>query len=486
MENKDFSTKMKVIDDMLTDLYQQKLDLLAEQAEQEDKDKYVITPKKNTVAVKDTALRHFKSENKFLASAFQEELKSDSTGFLKNSQDLSIYADKIFSLNNKAKEDNAEEVYNATLGVLCDENKQIYTFNCVYDSYNRLTSAQKAAYSQSIEGNKQYNQEVFKQINQLNNLKLPHQVIATAGGTGAIFLSLTSFLNDGEEILLPQTAWSSYALMSKYYNLQSIFYKLVDDNNQVDLTDLMLRSLQIIKKQHKLVVVINDPCQNPTGICLGENNWKILIEYFNRLKEYGKVIIINDVAYIDYCYQQSHNYLQYFNNIDDNIAVMIAYSCSKSLTSYGMRLGANIIMHKEQKTVDEIYNSMIKACRATWSNVNNAMMLTYVDLMNNNYAAYQREKQAAVDLLKIRSTEFIKKAQQVQLPLFPYTAGFFVTVKIDDKDILDKYHQKLIDHHIYTVKSTGGIRISICSLTVDECKTLPEKMQKALKECLNG
>ncbi len=485
MENKDFSTKMKVIDDMLTDLYQQKLDLLSEQAEQEDKDKYVITTSKNTATVKDSALKHFKSENKFLAAAFQEELRSASAGFLKDSQDLSTYSDKIFSLNNKAKEDSAEEVYNATLGVLCAENKQIYTFNCVYDSYNCLTSAQKASYSQAIEGNKQYNQEVFKQINQLNNLSLPHQVVATSGGTGAIFLSLTSFLNDGEEILLPQTAWSSYSLMSKYYNLQSVFYKLVDDNNQVDLTDLMLRSLQIIKKQHKLVIVINDPCQNPTGICLGENNWKILIEYFNRLKEYGKVIIINDIAYIDYCYHDSHNYLQHFNNIDDNVAIMIAYSCSKSLTCYGMRLGANIILHKEQKVVDEIYNSMIKACRATWSNVNNAMMLTYVDLMHNHYAAYQKEKQTAVDLLKIRSTEFIKRAQEVELPLFPYTAGFFVTVKIDDQNILDKYHQKLVENHIYTVKSVGGIRVSICSLTVDECKKLPKKMQEVLKECLN-
>lgn len=485
MNKNEYSEKIDAIDSMINDLYKQRTDLLYDKIQHDNSDDYVLSSNNYPTELKRNAINHFKEQMKYSDKAFKEAMNVKPSGFLKDSQDLSIYSDKIFALNDKAKNDKSDNVYNATLGILYDENKQLYTFNSVYNCYNKISDKEKASYAQGIEGNKLFNEEVFKQVNQLNNINLPHKVVATPGGSGAIFLSLTSFLNSGEEVLLPKTAWSSYALMSKYYNLNSTFYDLVDKDNKTDLTDLMLKSLQIIKKQHKLVIVINDPCQNPTGICLGANNWKILIEYFNRLKEYGQVIIVNDIAYIDYSYQQARNYLEHFNSADEHIAIMIAYSCSKSLTAYGMRLGANIILHKNQEIVDEIYNSMVKACRATWSNVNNAMMNAYTDLMTNNYDEYFKEREQAINLLKERSSIFIQEANKCDLPLFPYTAGFFITIKIDQDDLVEKYHQKLIQNHIYTVKSNGGIRVSICGLTINECKTLPQRMKDVLKECQN-
>lgn len=479
VNNSEYNEKLDILDEMLLETYSQKLDLL----EKQQSEKYVLqTGKSNTQAI-EKAKADFSNQLQLSQDNFIKLLERKDSFFTRSDKDTTSYDDPIFALNNQAKKDIDENKINATLGTLLNEDKQICIFDSVYECFNNVDNKLKASYSSSIAGNSDYDQAVFNNINQKNNIHLANKTIASAGGSGALYLCFNSFLSEGQEILIPETSWTSYELMAEQANLRVVNYKLTDEENNVDLKDLMLRSLQIIKKQHKLVVLINDPCQNPTGICLSDNYWKILIEYYNRLKEYGKVIIINDIAYIDYAYDDPFEHFTHFNDIDEHILINIAYSCSKSLTAYGMRLGANIILHKDEKVVQEVFDYMLKNCRATWSNVNNGFMITYVDLMKEHYQQYQQEKTKAVEMLKERSEAFLQQAKEVDLPIFPYTSGFFITVKIEDDELLDKVQKKLMEKHIYVVKFKKGLRVSICSITKEQCSYLPSKIQETIKEC---
>ncbi len=236
-------------------------------------------------------------------------------------------------------------------------------------------------------------------------------------------------------------------------------------------------------RQNKVVMIINDPCQNPLGTTFGQNLWHDLITYLNELSKDGPVLIINDIAYIDYSYdwQNATAYMSEFNNISENVAVVIAMSCSKTLSAYGMRLGEAIILAKEQTTVDRLFNVFIRYARANWGSVNNAMQETFVKVVTENLDEFLAEKQIAINNLKERTDLFIKQANECGLPIYPYKEGFFVTIKID-QDKLASYDKALNENHIYGVPFTKGLRVAICGLSLDKVDGLAYKMKEVFDQ----
>ena len=240
----------------------------------------------------------------------------------------------------------------------------------------------------------------------------------------------------------------------------------------------------LFRSQNKLVIVINDPCHNPTGYSLSQQEWDEVIDYLNECGKKVPVVLLNDIAYIDYSYRgkAARDYIKTFDRISEHVFVVIAFSISKSMTSYGMRCGAAILMAQKEESVREVEIVFEKAARAIWSNVNNAAMENFVTVVTDNKAAYEAEKDEYVDLLKERSDIFTSEADACGLEYYPYKEGFFVTVKIEDNNVRNAYHEALMKEHIYTVMVNKGIRVAVCSLPVEKCKGLAARMKKILDE----
>jgi len=149
------------------------------------------------------------------------------------------------------------------------------------------------------------------------------------------------------------------------------------------------------------------------------------------------------------------------------------------MTSYGMRCGAAILMAKDEKALEDMKNVFEKSARATWSNINNGAMAMFVDVLENHRDAYNEERRKYVALLKERSSIFVEEAKEVGLKHYPYKEGFFVTLSMDN-ETRDKFHAALMENHIYTVKVNQGIRVAVCSLSIEKCKGLAGKMKKIL------
>ena len=228
------------------------------------------------------------------------------------------------------------------------------------------------------------------------------------------------------------------------------------------------------------MIVLNDPCQNPTGYCLKEQEWKDLVSYLNEASKDCDIILINDIAYIDYSYrsmEEARHYMSYFNDLSDNVMVEICFSCSKTLTSYGLRCGAAIVLAKKKEDVRDAEIIMEKKARATWSNIPNAAMANFVWTVTENREAFLKEKQKYIDLMRQRSSLFIKEAKDAALDCYPYDEGFFVTLRIPDNAYRNRLHQALMDNHIYTVSVNHGIRIAICSLPLAKVHGLAAKIK---------
>lgn len=408
--------------------------------------------------------------------------------FVKKNVDTTPIEDTVFAIVKKAKEAKAavgeDNVVDATIGSLYDEEGKIVAFDSVFTPYNAIAKETKAAYASSFVGNDSFRKQVYEWIVGGTGSKLAHSVIATPGGTGAVAITLQEILDENETVIFPEIAWGSYKLMASMDNLQVKTYSLFEGDH-FNIESLKQTCREVMKTQDKLLLVINDPCHNPTGYSLSMEEWKDVVSFLNECGKEVPVVLLNDIAYIDYSYDLDHcrDYIKTFNDFSENVMAVIAFSCSKALTSYGLRCGAAILLAQTEEAVRSVEIVFEKAARATWSNIPNAAMDNFTYVTTTNYDAYMKEKGYYVNLLKERSDIFTIEADACGLSYYPYKEGFFVTVKMNNNDIRDKYHEKLMEQHIYTVKVNKGIRVAVCSLSKDKCKGLAERMKVILDTC---
>lgn len=406
--------------------------------------------------------------------------------FTKKSADLTPIVDTVFSIVSKAKEDiaanGAENVTDATIGSLYGEDGTLVAYDTVFGHYDAIDHRTKAAYAASFTGNPSYRENVWKWVTEGQKLDMPHSVIATPGGSGAVSMGLTTFLDAGETAVLPEIAWGSYTLMCHENGIQYVTYHNFDGDSFN--FDSLREQIEAVKaKQDRVVIVLNDPCHNPTGYSLTFAEWEKLIDLLNEEADGCRIILLDDIAYIDYAnrpMQDARSYMSLFSRLNENVMVQICFSCSKTLTSYGLRCGAAVVIAQHQEDVRDAEIIMEKKARATWSNIPNAAMDNFVWAVTDGREVFMKEKQKYVDLMKQRSDLFLKEAAECGLETYPYKEGFFVTLRIPDNHVRDLVHEAFMQNHIYTVKVNLGIRVAVCSLPVAKVKGLAGKMKSIM------
>ena len=405
------------------------------------------------------------------------------TNFVKDSVSQTPIVDTVFAIVNKAKEAKKtygeDAVTDATIGSLYTEAGELAALDCVFDSLKNLDNKVLASYAAGFTGNPDFRQKVIDWVLD-GNSRLYKEVIATPGGTGAVAMTIQECLDPGQTVVLPEIAWGSYNLMAQMNNLEVAKYSLFD-GDRFNMDSFREVCTKTMEKQDKLVVVINDPCHNPTGYSMTREEWEEVIAFLNGCSKKCPVVLLNDIAYIDFAFGQKEakKYFSVFDDISDDMAVVVAFSLSKSMTSYGMRCGAAILMAKNPEIVNQLKTVFEKDARATWSNVNNGAMAMFVDVLDNRLEDYDAERQKYVALLKERSEIFRNEADAAGLAYYPYREGFFVTLSMDN-DLRDRYHEALMENNIFTVKVNKGIRVAICSMPVSKVKGLAGHMKEIL------
>lgn len=390
--------------------------------------------------------------------------------FLNDSSNGKKMIDKVFKAAVAAKEAKAlygDTVVDATLGTLFDEEGNFVALESVWTPYEQISKVAKAKYASSIQGNPGFRDAVYNWLFGELNESIDCEIIATPGGAGAISSTLKNILNPGDTVLKPSQGWGPYKTMAHEFGITLSDYNMFKDGH-FDIDDFEKSMTSVMEKQGKVLVIINDPCHNPTGYTLLPEEWDKIIHFVNDLSKQGPVIILNDIAYIDYSSQGSawKQHFKKYNTLNENVMVVIAFSCSKTLTAYGARAGAQVVITKNKEQLSNFLDAAIYSARSIWSTVNNSAMDLFTKIMEDDVLlkAYQTEKQYYVDLLKERAEIFVSEAKAVGLEIYPFTEGFFVTIKVQDNQEKEALNRTLQQHNIFTVEVDGGLRIAICSV----------------------
>ncbi len=401
---------------------------------------------------------------------------SASTEPLKNS----IFA--MAALAARDRQVHPDLVIDATIGSLYEDNGRLAAYDSVFDHFDQIDHVAKAKYASGSSGNPDYREAVYAWVRQGTDLHLPHSVVATPGGTGALSAVMANALEPGMSVLLPAICWGNYFLMASQLGLKSAVYEVFDEQDHFNLASLADAIARLQQEQDRILIVLNDPCQNPTGYSLLDEEWEAVIQLLNQASRKTPVILINDIAYLDYAahLETCRNYMNHFNEISDQVMIITAFSASKTLTSYGLRCGAAIVQAQNQEEVDTFARCLSQTARAVWSSIPNAAMDNFVWVTRQNREAFLAEKQIHVDLLQKRASIFVQEARACGLDIYPFKEGFFLSLRLPQA-MVQPAHQALIQNHIYTVPVHAGIRVAICSIPTDRITGLAPRIQGILQ-----
>lgn len=367
----------------------------------------------------------------------------------------------------RLREEDSHNVVDSTLGVLFDEDGRMATFESVWESYDDLPRGVKAGYAEALVGNEDFLEAVDRWVFQGVKKAYHTSIIASAGGSGAISNTIWNYLDEGETMLIPEICWGSYKLMGDEFHIKTATYRLFNEKGEFHTGAFLDRCLEIMEREGKVFAIINDPCHNPTGYSMSKEEWREVIEGLNILSQKGPVILLNDIAYMDFSFKTlegAREYMETFNDISENILIVQTFSLSKSFTCYGLRVGAQIGICKNKEILEEFKRANEFSCRAKWSNVSNGGMEVLPALLNEPAMVerYKGERDEFLRVIDERGRLFMKEAEAADLPVYPYKEGFFITVPLERWES-DPVHELLKREDIYTIKQAQGVRIAVCS-----------------------
>ena len=394
--------------------------------------------------------------------------------------------DKIFGANAAAVAAAAkygkDNVTNATIGAILDEDEQLVCLPTVEKVFRGLSTNEMIAYA-PISGLPEYLDCVLTAAFGSSRPEGYIAAVATAGGTGAIHHAIWNYTDVGETVLCSDWYWGAYKVLCQDMGRDFTTYKMLDAENKFNLPSLEEKVNELLAKQDNLLYLLNTPAHNPTGYSLSEQDMDGVLALLKKAAVPGKnIVLFLDIAYIDYAGEKEEvrKIFKKLSGLPANILCIVGYSMSKGFTMYGQRTGAMIGVSSDKSVIDEFVAINQYTSRATWSNINRPAMRTLATIYSDKELLEKvcAERDHYYQMIKARADLFTQEATECGLPMLPYVAGFFLSIPSTNPDaVCDKLHED----NIFAVPLAAGVRIAVCAVPLKKIKGMAAKVNAALQ-----
>jgi aromatic-amino-acid transaminase len=241
------------------------------------------------------------------------------------------------------------------------------------------------------------------------------------------------------------------------------------DMNTLDIEDLDRSITKLSKIQDRILLIINDPCHNPTGYKMSQSDWDGVIEVIKRQSKNIPITVLLDYAYAEFGDPKLS--LESLIKLKDSAQILVAWSASKSYTHYGLRVGA---LAGISDSSNEILNSLLFSCRGTWSNCNNGGMEAIYQLMTTLKDDVEHERAGLIRMLNERTRVFCEHANKANLRVPQSIGGFFATVLTDNSAYIAN---RMKSDGVYVVPVKGALRVGVCSTPMAQATRVIEAVE---------
>ena len=273
------------------------------------------------------------------------------------------------------------------------------------------------------------------------------EILPLMGSKEGIMHISMAFLNEGDQVLIPNPGYPTYTSVTKLVGAEPIYYNLSEDNNwQVNIKELEKLDLYKVK-----IMWINYP-HMPTGT-------NALKETFEKLIDFGKkhqILIVNDNPY---SFILNDNPLSILEVSGAKDIALELNSLSKTFNMAGWRVG--MLLGK---------SNFIEQVLKVKSNMDSGMFygiqkgaIEALQLSNDWFENQNKEYEERRRLI-------FKIADKLGCTYNDNSTGLFVWAKIPDGKLSEQITDKILyEKHIFITPGTvfgskgeGYIRFSLC------------------------
>ncbi len=295
------------------------------------------------------------------------------------------------------------------------------------------------------------------------------------------------FLNDGEEIIVPEPYWGNYNLIfSNAYNAKITNFPLFKDNklNAGGLKDALM------SKGEKKVVVLNFP-NNPTGYTPAEKEIPEIIRVIQDAADHDKkIIVLIDDAYFGLVYEKGIYQESLFSklaHLHNNVLAVKLDGATKEDYVWGFRVG--FITYGIKDGNEAIYKALEdKTAGAVRGNISNGPHISQSLLLkaftNPDYADEKKEKYNTLKKRYEKVKEILAKHPEYSeyfTPL-PFNSGYFMCIKLIGKDPEQVRQVLLAKYSTGIIALKDMIRIAYSATPYTLLEKLYSNIYQACKE----
>ncbi|WP_185878126.1 pyridoxal phosphate-dependent aminotransferase [Blattabacterium cuenoti] len=365
----------------------------------------------------------------------------------KNIKKISEYffSKKIREINEFEK--NGIKVINLGMG-----NPDILPPKSVIYKMKKASELTHANYYQSSIGLDALRKAISDWYNKIYqvNINPDNEILPLMGSKEGIMYIAMSYLDKGDQVLVPNPGYPTYTSVSKLLGAKIIYYNLNENENWIP----NIKSLKLMNLSKVKIIWVNYP-HMPTGADIQIKKLEELI----LLAEKNGILIVYDNPYS--CIN-NNRFLSIFNIKNArNIAIELN-SLSKSYNIPGWRVGMiigkknfikNILKVKSQMDSGMYYPIQIGAIEAMRYNKN------WFKILNKEYSNRRKIIWEICDILKIKYSKYNK-------------SGIFVWAKLTNCDndlewsnkFLKKYYTFITPGQIFGTNGKGYVRFFCCSV----------------------
>ena len=403
-----------------------------------------------------------------------------------------IYMPKgIISQTQEAKK-HAHK-FDATIGIAKEKGKPMY-LNSIYELFNHLTPEQIFPYASPYgvpSLRKMWRDKIISENPSLkNNNESISRPITTQAITNGLMLAGDLFVDEGDEIIMPDKLWGNYRLIFEVRYKALI--KTFPFYNST-LTGFNLSALDDIINQsnkEKIIILLNFP-NNPTGYTPKEKEADEIVKIVLKYAEKGKkVLVISDDAYYGLFYEDElikGSIFSKFVKAHPNIAAVKLDGFTKEYYVWGFRIG--FITYGDYYQNKDVYKALedktAGAIRCSISNCSNTKQSILLALKDNK--EYINEREEKFEILKNRANKvkeivYDKKYQDCW-EVYPFNSGYFMCLKLKGVDANELRLHALHKHGVGTISiGKTDLRVAFSCVDIEQLEDVFELIAISVRE----
>ena len=265
-------------------------------------------------------------------------------------------------------------------------------FNCSSELIQLVNKYMKEGYNQyaPMEGVIKLRQKIVEKTEFLYNAKYnpESEVTITAGATQAIFSAITTFINEGDEVIVFEPAYDSYVPAIILNGGQPVYVQLKYPDFHIDWDEVQ----KAISSRTRMII-INSP-HNPSGSTLNDEDMKML----EKITLGSNILILSDEVYEHIIFDNlEHLSVTIYPKLSERSLVISSFG--KTFHTTGWKLGYCVAPEKLMKAFRKIHQFVVFA-------VNTPIQLAVADFLDqkdqylNLNDFYQQKRDYFFSLMK--------------------------------------------------------------------------------------